>query len=119
MRQFPAKFPPATPSGGHPKLGASWQGLIIELITTHLELDETYFWATHGGAELDLLAFKGSKTLGVEIKRSTIPTITRSMRQAVSDLRLDRLWIIHAGPDTYELEEGVTAISANRLNTDL
>lgn len=103
----------------HPKLGASWEGLMIELITSHLAFDETYFWATHGGAELDLLAFRGSKTLGVEIKRTTTPSITRSMRQAASDLKLDRLLVIHAGPDTYELEKGVIAISANRLLDDL
>ena len=103
----------------HPKLGASWEGLIIELVKAQLELDECYFWATHSGAELDLLAFQGTKILGVEIKRTSTPAITRSMRQAISDLELDRLLIVHAGSETYDLDKNITAIAAQRLLRDL
>jgi Domain of unknown function (DUF4143) len=52
----------------HPKRGASWEGYAVEEILKVIEPDETYFWATHQGAELDLLLFKGGRRFGIEIK---------------------------------------------------
>ena len=103
----------------HPKMGASWEGLLIELVREQLDLREAYFWATHSGAELDLLAMKGGKRIGVEIKRTTTPSISKSMHQAMQDLRLDKLVIVHAGSDSYALEKKVTAVAAARLLDDL
>ena len=80
-------------------MGASWEGFAIEQILRQLQAtaDECYFWATHGGAELDLLVIRGGQRRGFEIKRTTAPTITPSMRSALTDLRLQRLDVIHAG----------------------
>lgn len=58
--------------------------------------DHAYFWATHQGAELDLLLMRGARRIGVEIKRSDAPLMTRSMRSALDDLRLNKLWVISA-----------------------
>jgi hypothetical protein len=52
---------------------------------------ESHFWATHGGAELDLLVVRGRRRLGFEFKRATAPTVTASMRTAMQDLSLERL----------------------------
>ena len=41
---------------GHPKLGASWEGFALEHVIAAFETRDAYFWATHAGAELDLLA---------------------------------------------------------------
>ncbi len=38
----------------HPRLGASWEGFVLEQILTAWQPDGAWFWATHGGAELDL-----------------------------------------------------------------
>jgi predicted AAA+ superfamily ATPase len=94
----------------HPKLGASWEGFVIEQLLHAVEPDQAYFWATHQGAEIDLLMLRGSRRVGVEIKRGDAPSLTPSMRIALDDLRLNKLWIIYPGQQRYNLNERVTAI---------
>jgi predicted AAA+ superfamily ATPase len=91
---------------GHPKIGASWESFVL-------------FWATHAGAELDLLVVRGRRRLGFEIKRTSSPQITKSMHNALSDLKLSQLDIIHAGDYTFPLSRQVRAISSSRLLKDL
>jgi uncharacterized protein len=91
----------------HPKSGASWEGYAVEEVLTAFEPDEAYFWATHQGAELDLLLLKRGRRIGVEIKRADAPTMTPSMRIALSDLGLDQLIVVYPGSDTYELGKHV------------
>lgn len=106
---------------GHPKMGASWEGFVIDQIIRHLKAqpEECYFWATHAGAELDLLIVHGSKRYGFEIKRTSSPRITPSMRNAISDLKLQHLDIIHAGDATFPLEKHIRAVAITRLLDDL
>ena len=94
----------------HPKLGSSWEGFVIEQLLRAVEPDQAYFWATHQGAELDLLLFRGSRRVGVEIKRNDAPSLTPSMRIALDDLRLSKLWVIYPGQQRYDLNEKITAI---------
>jgi uncharacterized protein len=94
----------------HPKCGASWEGYIIEEIISSVQPDEVYFWATHAGAELDLLLFKDGRRFGVEIKRADAPRLTPSMRTAMNDLRLDRLLVVYPGTKRYPLAEGVEVV---------
>ena len=81
----------------HPKCGASWEGYAVEEVLKATAAGEAYFWATHQGAELDLLLFKGGRRIGVEIKRTDAPTLTPSMRIACKDLKLDQLLIAYPG----------------------
>jgi predicted AAA+ superfamily ATPase len=106
---------------GHPKVGASWEGFAIGQLVRQLRVrhEECFFWATHGGAELDLLIVRGRKRIGVEIKRTASPRITPSMRSALSDLRLQHLYVIHAGEETYRLDPKIEAIPLSRLLSDL
>jgi len=94
----------------HPKLGASWEGYVIEQLLQAFQPDQAYFWATHQGAELDVLMLRGSRRVGVEIKRGDAPSLTASIRIALDDLRLHKLWIIYPGQQRYNLNEKVTAI---------
>lgn len=94
----------------HPKLGASWESFVIEQLLQAFEVDHAYFWATHQGAELDLLLMRGSRRIGVEIKRSDAPALTPSMRSALEDLRLNRLWVIYPGERRYTLHERVSVL---------
>jgi predicted AAA+ superfamily ATPase len=57
---------------GHPKVGASWEGFVLKEVIRRLgaRREECYFWATHGGAELDLLVVRGKKRWGFEFIRS-------------------------------------------------
>lgn len=94
----------------HPKLGASWESFVIEQLLQAFQFDHAYFWATHQGAELDLLLMRGARRIGVEIKRSDAPSMTPSMRSALDDLRLNRLWVIYPGEQRYALHERVTVL---------
>jgi predicted AAA+ superfamily ATPase len=106
---------------GHPKIGASWESFVLEQIVRRLSArtEECFFWATHAGAELDLLVVRGRRRLGFEIKRTSSPQITKSMRIAISDLKLKQLDIIHAGDQTFQLSRQVRAIAFSRLLKDL
>lgn len=105
----------------HPKLGASWEGFLLEAVIHQLQArpEQCYFWATHTGAELDLLVVRGRRRYGFEIKRTTAPRITPSMRSALESLQLSRLDVIHAGSETFPLARGMRAIAAQRLLVDL
>lgn len=94
----------------HPKHGASWEGYAIEEMIKLTEPDEAYFWATHTGAELDLLIFKHGRRYGVEAKREDGPRITPSMRIALADLRLEHLTVLYPGNRRYALDERITVV---------
>ncbi|UCE07741.1 MAG: ATP-binding protein [bacterium] len=106
---------------GHPKIGASWEGFVIQQIIcqTGAQPEECFFWATHAKAELDLLIIRGRKRLGFEIKRTVSPRITPSIRNALSDLKLNRLDVIHAGEKTFPLREKIRAVAFQKLLDDL
>ena len=95
---------------GHPKVGASFEGFAIEQILSCFAIREAYFWGTHAGAELDLLIHANGKRLGFEFKLADAPGTTKSMRSAMQDLRLDHLWVIYSGDETYSLDERITAL---------
>lgn len=98
---------------GHPKLGASWEGFIIDQLVQQLGVnpEETYHWRTHQGAELDLLVVRGGLRLGFEVKRTVAPTLTPSMRSAMHDLKLKSLTVVHAGDQTFSLSKQVQAVA--------
>ena len=95
---------------GHPKSGASWEAFGIEHVLNTLNTRDAYYWATHGGAELDLLIFASGKRFGFEFKYMDAPSLTRSIHVVLQDLRLDHLWIVYPGNEVYALHEKVTVI---------
>jgi predicted AAA+ superfamily ATPase len=101
----------------HPKLGASFEGFVLGQVTRRLRArrEECFFWATHSGAELDLLLVRGGKRIGFEVKRTDAPVVTASMRSAIETLGLERLDVIHAGPRSFPLSRNVRAIAARDL----
>jgi len=101
----------------HPKMGASWEGYVIEQLLRALQPDEAAFWGTHGGAELDLLMFRGGRRYGVEVKRADAPQLTPSMRSALADLRLDRLAVVYPGTRRYDLHPRVVVVPVNEIAT--
>ncbi|MCR4340762.1 MAG: ATP-binding protein [Gemmatimonadaceae bacterium] len=94
----------------HPKLGSSWEGYAVEEVIKLTEPDHAYYWATHAGAELDLLLFKNGRRYGVEIKREDAPRLTPSMRIALEDLKLDHLSVLYPGERSYTLGPRVSVI---------
>ncbi|MBL7161566.1 MAG: ATP-binding protein [Anaerolineales bacterium] len=102
----------------HPKSGFSWEGYVIAEISKTVQPDEVYFWATHGGAELDMLLMKDGKRIGVECKWVDAPRMTRSMYVALDDLALDHLVVIYPGDQKYPLAERANALPLNTLAGD-
>ena len=105
----------------HPKVGASWEGFALDVVLDHLgaRFGEAYFWGTHAGAELDLFFVRGRTRVGFEFKRTSSPTVTPSMRSALADLRLQRLYVVHAGMATFPLTEQILAVPLTRIAQDV
>lgn len=101
----------------HPKLGASWEGFVIEQVLATEPFDEAWFWATHQGAEIDLLLRRGDRLLGVECKRADAPKLTPSLRIALEDLGLERIAVVYPGTRRYQLGESVEAVPLKALAT--
>lgn len=94
----------------HPKYGASWEGYVIEEVIKAVEPDGMFYWATHGGAELDLVLVKNGRMLGVECKRVDAPRLTPSMTTALKDLNLEQIAVIYPGRKRYSLNDKVRAV---------
>lgn len=96
---------------GHPKIGASWEGFVIEQVLQTLRPPQAYFWATHSGAEIDLVFLYQGHKYGVEVKFNEAPRITKSMRTALTDLALHHLWIIYPGQESYPAADKISVCS--------
>ena len=106
---------------GHPKVGASWEGFALGEVVQRVGIrwEDCSYWATHQGAELDLLIRKGRRKLGFEFKRTAAPGITPSMRVAQEDLRLDRLLVVHPGEGSYPLARRIQAVSLRDVEAEI
>ncbi|MBK8976324.1 MAG: DUF4143 domain-containing protein [Planctomycetes bacterium] len=103
----------------HPKLGASWEGFALEQLLRLTGERDAYFWATHAGAELDLLLFAGGRRYGVELQYGDALRITRSMRVAIANLLLDHLFVVQPGRESHPLCRGIDAVSIRELEPRL
>jgi len=95
---------------GHPKLGLSWEGFALEEVLAAIQTRDAYFWATHAGAELDLLVIVGGERYGFEFKYADAPSTSRSMHIAIDNLGLKHLWVVYPGQKEYKLSERITAM---------
>lgn len=94
----------------HPKCGASWEGYVIEETLHILRPEEAYYWATHNGAEIDLVMIKDGRMFGVECKRLDAPKLTPSMKIALQDLWLERILVIYPGTRRYKIADHIEAV---------
>lgn len=105
----------------HPRSGASWEGFVLENLIRVLGQEDAqfYFWAAHTGARVDLIAQSGGQLRGFEIRRTSAPRITRSVRTALEELSLTRMDVVFAGLASRSLGRRVRAISADRLHEEV
>ena len=101
----------------HPKVGASWEGFVIEEVLALVQPDEAYFWATHQGAEIDLVLRRQGRLFGIECKRADAPRITQSIRIALEDLGLERVAIVYPGRKRFRIAPSVEAVPVSSLGT--
>jgi predicted AAA+ superfamily ATPase len=100
---------------GHPKLGLSWEGFALEEVLATLDTRAAYYWATHAGAELDLLVTIGGERYGFEFKYADAPTTSRSMHIAIDNLGLKHLWVVYPGQTEYDLKERISVVPVGHL----
>ena len=100
---------------GHVKSGASWEGFAIEQVLSLLRFPEAYFWGTHQGAEVDLFIPLRGKRYGFEMKLGDAPVATKSMRIAIADLGLERLYVVYPGRESYPLHDRIDVIAIRDL----
>ena len=102
---------------GHPVIGGSWEGFVIENILSVAPSGvQPFYYGTAGGAEIDLvLEFYGATKWAIEIKRSSSPTVNKGFHIACEDLNPERRYVVYAGTDQFSLGNGVTAISLSDL----
>lgn len=102
---------------GHPVVGGSWEGFVIENIMSVTPPEaKPYFYRTSGGAEVDLiLEFGVKQRWAIEIKRSSVPSISKGFYIACDDIKATRKYILYSGGDTFSMGNGVTAISLHDL----
>ena len=100
----------------HPRLGASWEGFALEQAVGLLKAErDAYFWGTHGGAELDLLINRGGARHGFEFKFTEAPTTSKSMRVALTDLKLATLFVVYPGTRRFQLDDAIIALPLTSL----
>ena len=100
-----------------PQVGASFEGFVVEQVihASGALPHETYHWATPQGAELDLLLVRGNRRIGIEVKCTASPAVTRSMEIAMKDLRLQKLWLVHRGDMRFKMRPGIEALPVAEL----
>jgi len=101
----------------HPKVGASWEGFVIEQVIAMTQPDGAYFWTTYQGAEIDLILSHNANLYGVECKRTDAPRMTKSIRNAIVDLGLERVAVIYPGQKRYPISEQVDAVPLRALES--
>jgi len=101
----------------HPALGPSWEGFGIEQIVslTNARDEECFTWSVQSGPEVDLVLTKRTGLFGFEFKAGDAPQRTKSMRAAVDELQLTKLFVIYPGEMSYALDERIDAIGFKKL----
>ena len=101
----------------NPRLGAFWEGFALEQLLSFFDADadNAFFWSTQAEAELDLLIFKEGKRLGFEFKYTDAPRKTKSMHSSLNDLKLDHLYVIYPGQQSYQLTENISVTTLDDI----
>ena len=98
---------------GHPVVGGSWEGFVIEnILSVTPSRVQPFYYGTPGGAEIDLiLEFSPTEKWAIEIKRSSSPSLSKGFYVACDDVKPQRRYVVYAGKDTFSISENITAIS--------
>jgi predicted AAA+ superfamily ATPase len=106
---------------GHPVVGASWEGMVIENLLSILgDRARSSFYRTSNGAEIDLvLDWPDGSVWAIEVKRTSAPKVERGLHSALDDLKPQRTFVVYAGQERFRLAEDVEAIGLAELCAEL
>lgn len=101
---------------GHPGVGSSWEGFVIEQILATLPAGyQAFFYRTTAGAEIDLILKGSGNPIAVEIKYSATPKLSKGFWLAFRDLNCCKGYVVYPGSDRYPIAESVEALPVTRL----
>ncbi|MDD2928322.1 MAG: ATP-binding protein [Sideroxydans sp.] len=101
---------------GHPIVGASWEGWVLEQIAQLIGAQwQLSFYRTASGAEIDIVAERGKRKIGFEIKFSSAPAPSKGFWLSIDDLKLERAYIVAPVESGYPLAPNVEVVSAAQL----
>lgn len=106
---------------GHPVVGGSWEGFVIEnIMAVAGPRVQPFFYRTAGGAEIDLvLEMPGKERWAIEIKRSSAPSLGKGFHIACEDIKPTKKFVVYAGKDSFSMGGGIRAISLHELMQDV
>jgi len=106
---------------GHPVVGGSWEGFVIEnIMAVAPSRVQPYYYGTPRGAEIDLvLEFPGGTKWAIEIKRNSAPSISKGFYAGCEDVKPDKRFVVYSGSDSFPMGEDITAISLPNLMQEL
>jgi predicted AAA+ superfamily ATPase len=106
---------------GHPVVGGSWEGFVIEnIMSVAPSRVQPFYYGTPGGAEIDLiLEFSSTEKWAIEIKRSTSPSLSKGFYVACEDVKPQRRYVVYSGKDSFSMGGGITAISLPGLMREI
>ncbi|MCY3969212.1 MAG: ATP-binding protein [Acidobacteria bacterium] len=114
-------IPTLTALSGHPVVGHSWEGFVIETLLAVLPWRASaFFYRTSAGGEIDLVIEHGDgERWAIEIKRSLSARARRGFHTACADIGASRAFIVHAGDDRFPVSESVEGIGVRALAEEL
>jgi predicted AAA+ superfamily ATPase len=103
----------------HPKLGASWETLVLREIKNSKPNCQVYFWHTLSGAEIDFILEHNGELIGIEAKYTDSPKVTSSMKNALIDLKLKKILVVHPGDKSFQMADKIKAIKLLDLEKEI
>ena len=106
---------------GHPVVGGSWEGFVIEnLMSVTPPNVQPFYYGTPAGAEIDLiLEFSPTEKWAIEIKRNTAPNVSKGFYIACEDIQPQRRYVVYSGRDRFRLGQGAIAIPLFELMQEI
>ena len=97
---------------GHPVVGASWEGFVVENLLSCLPAGVTaWFYRTAAGAEIDLVIERNSKErYAIEIKRSQAPSVSKGFHLGCEDIAATKRFIVYPGKERFPVTKDIAAI---------
>jgi predicted AAA+ superfamily ATPase len=106
---------------GHPVVGSSWEGFVIENILSVLPTGASaWFYRTAAGAEIDLvIEWNVQHKIAIEIKRSMSPSVSKGFHLGCEDIAATHRYIVYPGHERFPITPKITAMPLADLMREL
>ncbi len=96
---------------GHPVVGYSWEGFVIENILNSLSDQwQASYYRSAEQTEIDLILEKGNEIWAIEIKRNLTPKVPVGFIRAGEDIKATRKFLLYNGTETFPMNAEIEAM---------